>query len=228
MDVLTEVLQVLGCGVLSIVVLFFLTRLSGKRQIAQMSTFDYVNSITIGSIAAELATNLEQWYRPLTALVLYGLVTWLAHTAACKSLAVRTFLSGRACILMENGTIYKQELAKAGISLHEFLGQARVAGYFDLNEVESAVLETSGQISFLPKSLDRPATPADLQLHPEPASTWTDLILDGVLQPRNLQAAGKDEKWLTMMLERQGIGQAGEVFYAACSKNGEFFACRRQ
>lgn len=227
MDVLLEILQVFGCGVLSIVVLFGLTRLSGKRQIAQMSTFDYVNSITIGSIAAELATNLEQWYRPLTALVLYGLVTWLAHTAACKSLAARVFLNGRACILMENGTIYKSELARAGISISEFLGQARVAGYFDLNEVESAVMETSGQISFLPKSQNRPATPADLDLHPAAAATWTDLILDGVLQRQNLQAAGKDEKWLTMMLERQGIGQTSEVFYAACSKNDDFFACRQ-
>ena len=180
MNALTEILQVLGCGVLSIVVLFFLTRLSGKRQIAQMSTFDYVNSITIGSIAAELATNLEEWYRPLTALLLYGAVTWAAHYAACKSLAVRTFLSGRSSTLMENGTIYKKELAKAGIDLNEFLGQARIAGYFDLNEIESAFLETSGQISFLPKSLNRPATPEDLQLHPDRAAAWTDLILDGV------------------------------------------------
>ncbi len=228
MDVLTEIGQVLGCGVLSIVVLFFLTRLSGKRQIAQMSTFDYVNSITIGSIAAELATNLEQWYRPMTALVLYGLATWLVHTAACKSLAARTFLSGRASTLMENGTIYKQALAKAGIDLNEFLGQARIAGYFDLNELQSAVMETSGQISFLPKSLNRPATPQDLQLHPAPAAAWTDLILDGVLQHQNLRSAGKDEKWLAQMLERQGIGQTSEVFYAACSQNGDFFACRVQ
>lgn len=228
MDVLTEILQVLACGVVSIVVLFALTRLSGKRQIAQMSTFDYVNSITIGSIAAELATNLEQWYRPLTALVLYGAVTWLAHTAACKSLAVRTFLSGQASVLMENGTIYKKELGKAGIDLNEFLGQARIAGYFDLNEIQSAVMETSGQISFLPKSQNRPATPQDLQLRPAPAAAWTDLILDGVLQRQNLQTAGKDEKWLAMMLERQGIGQTGEVFYAACSQNDDFFACRKQ
>lgn len=228
MQIITEVMQVLGTGVLSIVTLFVLTRLSGKRQIAQMSTFDYINSITIGSIAAELATDLEQWYRSLTALVLYGVVTWLVHMAACKSVQARQFLCGRASVLMENGTIYKKELAKAGIDLNEFLGQARVAGYFDLNEIDTALMETSGQISFLPKSANRPATPQDLELRPDPASRWLDLILDGKLQWENLRQSGRDEKWLAMMLERADIGQTGEAFYAACDKDGNFFACRGQ
>ncbi len=223
-----ECLQVLGTGLISILVLFFLTRLSGKRQIAQMSTFDYVNSITIGSIAAELATDLEAWYRPLTALVLYGLATWAAHKAAEKSLAARTFISGQSSVLMENGTVYKSALKKAGIDINEFLGQARVAGYFDLNEVQTAVLETSGQISFLPKSQHRPATPQDLALRPQPASAWKDLILDGAVQRGNLRAAGRDEKWLRAMLEREGIGQTGEVFYAACDGGDGFFCCRKQ
>lgn len=225
---MAECAQVLGTGVLSILVLFGLTRLSGKRQIAQMSTFDYVNSITIGSIAAELATDLESWYRPLTALVLYGLATWAVHTAAAKSLRVRTFLDGRSSILMQDGVIYKTELAKAGIELNEFLGQARVAGYYDLNEVQCAVMETSGQISFLPKSQNRPATPADLQLRPAPASAWHGLVLDGVLQRDALQAAGRDEKWLAAMLAGKGIGQLGEVFYAACDAGDGFFCCRKR
>ncbi len=228
MDILTECLQVLATGALSILVLFGLTRLSGKRQIAQMSTFDYVNSITIGSVAAELATDLEAWYRPLTALVLYGLVTWGVHVAAAKSLGVRKFMSGQSSVLMKNGTICKSALSRAGIELNEFLGQARVAGYFDLNEVESAVMETSGQISFLPKSQHRPATPQDLGLRPQPAGTWNDLVLDGVLQRSNLRTAGKDERWLMTMLEREGIGQISEVFYAACDDGDGFFACRKQ
>lgn len=226
MRILTEILQVLGTGALSIVVLFALTRLGGKRQIAQMSTFDYLNSITIGSIAAEMATDLESWYRPLTALLLYGIVTWVVHMAACKSLGVRKFICGQASVLMENGTIYKKELARAGIDLNEFLGQARIAGYFDLGEIQSAVLETSGQISFLPKSANRPLTPKDVKLRPEAASAWRDLILDGVLQWENLHAAGHSESWLATQLAREGIGQASEVFYAACDDAGSFFACR--
>ncbi|MGN0652947.1 MAG: DUF421 domain-containing protein, partial [Gemmiger sp.] len=79
MQIIQEILIVIITSVASLIALFFLTRLGGKRQIAQMSAFDYVNSITIGSIAAEMATNLEQWYRPLTAMIIYGVTVCLVH-----------------------------------------------------------------------------------------------------------------------------------------------------
>lgn len=225
---LYEIGQVVLTSVFSLVMMFWLTKLGGKRQIAQMSPFDYINSITIGSIAAELATDLEAWYRPLAAMIIYGLATWLVHVVSCKSISARCFLGGRAAILMENGVIYKEELNQASIDLNEFLAQARIAGYFDLNEIESAILETSGQISFLPKSLNRPASPEDLELQPEPVSIWTDLIIDGVLQQENLKKSGYDAIWLKGQLHQKGIGQTSDVFYAACDKFGGFFACREQ
>lgn len=227
-NVTMEVVQVVVTSLVSLVAMFLMTRLSGKRQIAQMSPFDYVNSVTVGSIAAELATNLEQWYRPLTAIVIYGVVVWLVHLSSCKSIAVRSFFSGRSMILMQNGTIFKENLLRATIDLNEFLAQARIAGYFDPSQIQAAILETNGQISFLPKSTERPASPADFELHPDPAGTWYDLVLDGHLMQDNLKATGRDEKWLTTQLERQGIGQRSEVFYAACDQHGNFFACRGQ
>lgn len=227
-NVLSEILLVVLTSLLSLAGMFLVTRLGGKRQIAQMSPFDYLNSITIGSIAAELATNLEQWYRPLTALILYGAATCLVHLAACKSIAMRSFFSGRSMILMQNGTIYKENLLRGSIDLNEFLAQARIAGYFDVREIESALLETNGQISFLPKSKNRPLTPDDMQLDPQPASLWYDLVLDGRLMEDNLKASGRDVKWLTTQLERCNIGQRSEVFYAACDQSGNFFACRAE
>ena len=181
MQAVQEMINVFVASVVSLAVLFILTRLGGKRQIAQMNLFDYVNSITIGSIAAEMATNLEQWYRPLTAMIVYGIAAFAVHYGTCKNRNVRLWLSGQAIPLMENGTIYKAELGRAKIDLNEFLAQARVAGYFDLNEVQCAMLETSGQISFLPKSFNRPVTPQDLAIQTDPASKWYDLVLDGKL-----------------------------------------------
>ena len=139
---------------------------------------------------------------------------------------MRSFWSGRSLILMDGGVISKTALQRAAIDVNEFLGQARVAGYFDPNEIETAILETSGQISFLPKSLNRPLTPEDMQLHPDAASIWYDLIIDGQLMQDNLKAAGRDERWLDAQLHTQGIGQRSEVFYAACDKADGFFACR--
>lgn len=223
-----EIGQVALTSVLSLAMMFLITRWGGKRQIAQMSPFDYLNAVTVGSIAAEMATNLESWYRPFTALVVYGVITWVVEVSACKSIALRTFWSGRSVILMNNGVIIKENLRRATIDLNEFLGQARIAGYFDPNEIQTAILENNGQISFLPKSESRPATPQDFDLAPEPVSAWYDLILDGRLMSDNLKAAGRNESWLDSQLHRLGIGQKSEVFYAACDKQGRFFACRGQ
>ncbi len=225
-DVFVEIRQVVLTSLLSLVVMFVFTRIGGKRQIAQMSPFDYLNAVTVGSIGAELATDLEQWWRPLSALIIYILATWLVHYTACKSNAMRSFWSGRSLILMDGGVISKTALQRAAIDVNEFLGQARIAGYFDPNEIETAILETSGQISFLPKSLNRPLTPEDMQLHPDVAGIWYDLIIDGQLMQDNLKAAGRDERWLDAQLHTQGIGQRSEVFYAACDKADGFFACR--
>ena len=225
-DVFVEIRQVVLTSLLSLVVMFVFTRIGGKRQIAQMSPFDYLNAVTVGSIGAELATDLEQWWRPLSALIIYILATWLVHYTACKSNAMRSFWSGRSLILMDGGVISKTALQRAAIDVNEFLGQARIAGYFDPNEIETAILETSGQISFLPKSLNRPLTPEDMQLHPDVAGIWYDLIIDGQLMQDNLKAAGRDERWLDAQLHAQGIGQRSEVFYAACDKADGFFACR--
>ena len=226
-DIFPEVGQVVLTSLLSLAAMFIFTRVGGKRQIAQMSPFDYLNAVTVGSIGAELATNLEQWLRPFSALIVYGVVTWLVHYSACKSNRMRSFWSGRSLILMDGGTILKANLQRCAIDLNEFLGQARVAGYFDPNEIETAILETNGQISFLPKSGVRPATPTDLQLRPQPASPWYDLILDGRTMQDNLKAAGRTVSWLDAQLHAAGIGQRSEVFYAACDRGNGFFACRR-
>lgn len=225
-QIMQETGQVALTTLLSLASMFAFTRFSGKRQISQMSPFDYLNAVTVGSIAAEMATNLEAWYRPFTALVLYGVVTRLVEYSACKSIALRTFWSGRSMILMKNGVISKENLKRSSIDLNEFLGQARIAGYFDPNEIETAILENNGQISFLPKSGVRPVTPEDLGLQPEATSAWYDLVLDGRLMEDNLKDAGRDLHWLQEQLHKAGIGQRSEVFYAACDKQGRFFACR--
>ena len=225
-DIFMEIGQVGVTSVVSLAMMFLITRWGGKRQIAQMSPFDYLNAVTVGSIAAEMATNLEAWYRPFTALIVYGVITWAVEISACKSISLRTFWSGRAVILMDNGVILKENLRRATIDLNEFLGQARIAGYFDPNEIQTAILENNGQISFLPKSGNRPAAPRDFDMKPAPVSAWYDLILDGRLMSDNLKAAGRDENWLDHQLHQVGIGQRKDVFYAACDKQGRFFACR--
>lgn len=210
---------------LSIAVLFVLCRLNGQRTVAQMTVFDYLNGITIGSIAAELATELENWQEPLLAMVLYGLITAGINKLNCKSLAARRVLNGRPVVVLENGRIDARALSRANIDLNEFLIQCRSAGYFDLNQLTAAILEPNGHFSFLPSETSRPVSPKDLGLTPLQESVWYPLIVDGKLLQENLRAIGCEEKWLQAQLRKFSLHSTAETFLAVSDGRQGFFAC---
>lgn len=210
---------------LSIAVLFVLCRLNGQRTVAQMTVFDYLNGITIGSIAAELATELESWQEPLLAMVLYGLITAGINKLNCKSLAARRVLNGRPVVVLENGRIDARALSRANIDLNEFLIQCRSAGYFDLNQLTAAILEPNGHFSFLPSETSRPVSPKDLGLAPPQENVWYPLIVDGKLLQENLHAIGCEEKWLQTQLRKFSLHSTAETFLAVSDGRQGFFAC---
>jgi uncharacterized membrane protein YcaP (DUF421 family) len=162
----------------SIAVMFLLTKLMGAKQVSQMTMFDYVVGITIGSIAAELATELENPEQPLIAMILYGVAAYGISVWTTKSLKVRGFFTGKPLTLMDNGVIYRKNLKKARMDLNEFLTFCRMDGYFDLSQIQTAILEHNGHVSFLIKEPNRPATPEDLKLTP-PADQGADSLCDG-------------------------------------------------
>ena len=109
-----EILQILLTSLGSIIALFILTKIMGNRQMSELSMFDYVNGITIGSIAAEMATSLEDdFLKPLVAMVVYTLVAVLISILTCKSIKLRKIFTGRPLILYENHKIYKKNLKKS-------------------------------------------------------------------------------------------------------------------
>lgn len=214
MDWLTDIGLTLLTSLLSVVVLFLLTKVMGSRQISQMTMFDYIVGISIGSIAAELATELEEPLKPLTAMVAYGAAAVLIALLTDKSLKVRSLFTGKPKILLDHGVIYRKNLKKARLDLSEFLTYCRMSGYFDLEQLQTAVLEHNGSISFLPKELHRPATPEDLNLKPQQQLLQTPFVMDGVLLKKNIQKAGKEESWVRRMLEQQGYRDEKQVLLA--------------
>jgi len=220
---MTQILQDTGMTVLttllSILVLFLLTKLMGAKQVSQMTMFDYVTGITVGSIAAELATELEEPVKPLTAMVVYGLVAVLISIITCKSLKLRAWITGKPLVLLENGVIYRENLKKAKLDLNEFLTYCRIGGWFDLSQLQTAVLEHNGSVSFLPKEKDRPATPTDLDLSPKQSNLQTPFIMDGQLLRDNIHQAGKEEVWVRRSLLGQGYQNEREVFLAVWDGN---------
>ena len=212
-----ELLNVFFASIGSIVVLFILTKLMGNKQMAQLSMFDYVNGITIGSIAAEMATSLESdFLQPLLAMLVYAAAAISISLISNKSLKARKFLEGESLILYENGQLFKDNLKKSKMDLHEFLIQCRNNGYFDLSNLDTAILESNGKISFLPKSNIRPATPQDLNLLPAQEKLVTNVILDGVVMHENLKFLCHDEEWLKQSLKVKNIDDPSEVLLATC------------
>ena len=113
MDILRSLGGTALTTLLSLIVMFLLTKLMGSKQVSQMTLFDYVVGITIGSIAAELATELEDPERPLLAMVLWGLAAWGISVLGNKSLRARAFLSGKPLVLLDQGVIRRDNLKRA-------------------------------------------------------------------------------------------------------------------
>lgn len=214
-----EWLKILLVAPLSYVALFLITRLIGYRQISQLSIFDYVNGITIGSIAAEMATELEKPLQPLLAMAIYCLLVVLTSWLTTHSVRMRRWLTGRTLVLLQNGTLYRENLKKAKLDVNEFLTQCRDSGYFDLNDIQLALLETTGKISFLPKSAMHPATPQDMGVTVPQAQPQINVIVDGETMMDNLEYLGFNEDWLDHRLEEQNY-TVGQIFLATCDRDG--------
>ena len=206
----------------SVVVLFIPTKLMGYRQMSQMSMFDYINGITIGSIAAEMATSLDKNFtQPLIAMAVYAAADLFLSWFSSKSIKARRVIEGAPLVLLDKGKLYRDNLKKAKIDVSEFLVQCRVNGYFDVSKLETAILEGNGKISFLPKSSDRPVTPSDMQLSPQQDYMVANVILDGKVMKENLKHTGKDEKWLKSQVKAKGADRIEDVLLAACDVNNQ-------
>lgn len=211
-----DFLYVIFTSLLSVAALFAITKIMGHKQLSQLSFFDYISGITIGSVAAELATELEKPWKPLTALVIYGIVSVSLSLIMRKTPRTRKFINGAPSILLDNGKLYRKNMKKAKIDLSEFLVMCREQGYFDLNEIQTAVFETNGKISVLPRSEKRPATPCDMNLSPKAAHINTEVIMDGRILEGNLTRMGLNSVWLEKQLKQQGYHNAKEIFLGIC------------
>ncbi|MBR0427586.1 MAG: DUF421 domain-containing protein [Clostridia bacterium] len=216
-----EILKISGLSLGSIIVLFILTKMVGQREMSGLSIFDFTIAITIGSIAAEMATSLEDnFMQPLIAMVIYAIVTLLISFINMKSVKLRPIFSGKTLILYDNGTLFKENFKKAKIDLNEFLSQSRTNGYFNLSDIKTALLEENGKISFLPYSDKRPANASDFNIKPNEDSINTNLILDGKVMEENLKELKLDKLWLNEALQKQGITKIDNIFLATYDTNG--------
>lgn len=214
-----EVFKIILTSLFSVVALFIIAKLMGHKQMAQLDFFDYISGITIGSISAELATELESPWKPLIAMIVYGGVSVCLSIITNKFPGSRKLINGTPTILMDGGKLYRKNMKKAKLDLSEFMVMCRQEGYFNLNDIQTAVFEYNGRLTILPISTKRPLTPEDMKKVPPSEGICTEVIMDGRILKENLERLGLDIEWLDKQIKQQKYKSAKEIFLGICDKN---------
>ena len=214
-------LDVLFRAVLFLIVLFIITKILGKKQLSQLSMFEYVTGITIGNIGAEVVTGLEQKvYLGVIAIVATAALPFLSSLITLKSKKVRDFVDGKGTVFIKDGKVLEDNLKKEKITIDEFMEMLRKQGVFQVSDVEFAVLEAAGVLNVLLKKENRPLTPKDLNMKVANEKEPQTVIMDGEILNEPLATIGRSQGWLKSELDKIGV-TVENVFLAQVNSYGE-------
>lgn len=215
-----EVLDVVIRSLISLVTLFLVTKMLGKKQVSQLSLFDYVIGISIGNFAAEMTINVDsQYLNGIVSVVIFGVVAYLVSIATMKSIWMRRYFMGTPTIMIQNGKLLEANMKKVHFDVNDLLEECRGAGYFDLNEIEYAIMEANGNLSVLPKAEYKPVTVKDMQVKSEKQGLCANVVIDGKVMPKNLEHMKKDKKWLMQQLKVKGYQNLDRILLATMDVN---------
>ncbi|MGF9908138.1 DUF421 domain-containing protein [Brevibacillus porteri] len=203
--------------------LFLLTKIIGKRQIKQLTYIEYIVGISIGSIAAFMATEMDgPIYHSLIAMGVFALFPVLMEWLSLKSKFLRDLFEGKATILIKEGKILEDNLKKERLTAEDLMEQLRAKNVFRVADVEFALMETSGEVSVLLKSESQPVTPKHLELTVAPSEENQVVIMDGVIMDEPLATAGLNRRWVRTELQKAGVALEN-VFLGQVDKGGELY-----
>ncbi|OXM86173.1 DUF421 domain-containing protein [Paenibacillus rigui] len=219
MEWLHIVLRSLG----AITMLFILTRILGKKQISQLTFFEYITGITLGELAGFISTDIENNYmHGVIALVVWVMVPLLVELATLKSKTLRQWFEGKGTILIEKGKVLEKNLKRERYTADELLEQLRAKSVFNMADVEFAVLEASGELSVLLKKENQPLTPKHLGIKVAPERETQAVIIDGNYMDEPLSTAGFSREWLDTELEKIGVIK-DNVFIGQVDSYGQLY-----
>ncbi len=217
---MSDFLNICFRTILVLVILFFITKMMGKKQISELNFFDYVVGITIGSIAADISLDIEKdMIAGIAALFIYGGISYIISLVSMKSILARRFFIGVPTVLVEKGKIIESGLKKSKIDVNDLLMEARENGYFNLDEIDYALMEVNGNISFLPKEKEKPATKKDMKIKCSNEGLTVNGIIDGKYMGNNMAAINKDKEWLDHELKVNGYDSYDNILLATIDNN---------
>lgn len=216
-------------AVLAFFILLLLARLMGKTQVSQLTFFDYVTGITIGSIAASMS--IDTTIQTISGVV--GLLVWaglaiLMDMVVLKSVPARKIIQGEPTVIIRNGKLMEDAMARCHYNVDELMTQLRGYKIFDLSKVQEAVLETNGKLSVLTKPEASPLTRKDLNMNTAKIGAQPMiLVADGNIAHHRLENLGLNEDWLKEQIRKHGVNDLGEVMVAQLGTEGELYVDAR-
>lgn len=202
-------------------ILFFMTKIVGKKQISQLTFFEYVSGITVGSIAAEVIMGLDNnIFHGIYALAVFGVVTIFVDYTSLKSKKFRNLIEGTGTVFIQDGKIQEENLKKERYSTDELATLLRRQNVFKVADVEFAVLEPTGDLSVLLKKENQPITSKDLHLKLANEKEPQTVIMDGEILNDPLARSGKNRGWLYLELEKLNV-TLENVFFGQIDAYGE-------
>ncbi|WP_085994100.1 DUF421 domain-containing protein [Oceanobacillus senegalensis] len=219
-----ELILTLIRSMISFLILLALTRIMGKKQLSQMTFFDYVVGITIGSIAAAMAVDQNiKISNGIMGLLVWGIFPLLLGIWGIKSMKFRHFTDGTPSIVISNGNVQERELKRNHLTVDELMLMLREKSVFKISDVEMAVFETNGQLSVMKKVDQQPLTPSQMGLSVEKEHSPTIVIADGQLLKKGLLKRGYSDKWLLGEIMKQGATHFEDVFLAQIDSKGNVY-----
>lgn len=204
-----------------VVVLFFITKWLGKKQISELSFFEYVTGISIGSIGAEVAMGLERnIFHGIIGIIIFAAIPFFAGLISLKSKGFRNFIEGKATVFIKDGKIMEDNLKKERYTTDELLELLRKKDVYQVADVEFAVLEATGDLSVMLKKENQPLTAKDLNLSVPSIKEPQTVIMDGVIMDEPLATIGRSRAWLHTELDKLGV-TVENVFLGQINSFGE-------
>lgn len=217
---LVDIGEVVIRSLFSLISLFIVTKMLGKKQVSQLSLFDYVIGISIGNFAAEISINTELPYiNGIVSVFVFGLVAYLISLITMKSIVLRRFFMGTPTILIENGKILYNNLQKVKMDINDLLEECRNKDYFDVSQIDYAIMETNGLISILAKNEYLQVNKKDMNLKEVKQGLVANVIIDGKIMNKNLKLMNKNEEWLNKNLKIQGYKNISNIVLACLDVN---------
>jgi uncharacterized membrane protein YcaP (DUF421 family) len=219
-----ELIEVVLRSFTAFAILLIGTRILGQQLISQMTTFDFIASISIGTIAANLTFNTPiKAYNFVLAYAIFIVVTVIIAIISLKNRKARKFFAGTPTVIIQDGQLLEDNMRKIRYTLDYLNQQLREKDIFNIDEVFQAMIETNGTLTVLKKPEYRSVTRQDMMIPVEQEKSLPiELIMDGVLIEKNLKQNNLTFEWIQRELERRKL-EVQDVVYAVLSPNGKIY-----